>query len=191
MPARERLYALRLARLAVYLRRVVEDELGLVHGPAELADQREAPGVMAMLVPASVVELVAGAVLLGHVHRDVRRPHDRLHRRAVLREDGDSDRALALQGQAADHDRLLEHLQHAADDRDDGLPVRHVGQEDRELVAAQPGHGLGVAQHAVEPRADALEEMIVNVLAAATVPPSLVTRIIAETDAIWRGTGIS
>jgi hypothetical protein len=33
--------------------------------------------------------------------------------------------------------------------------------------------------------------MIVNVTAAATVPPSLVTRLIAETDVIWRGTGIS
>src|SRR5947207_2202818 len=38
---------------------------------------------------------------------------------------------------------------------------------------------------------DTVPPMIVNVLASATVPPSLVTRLIAETDAIWRGTGVS
>jgi hypothetical protein len=57
-------------------------------------------------------------------------------------------------------------------------------------IAAVPDSNPTLAGASVTASAK-LPPMIVNVIAAATVPPSLVTRLLEETDVIWRGTGIS
>jgi hypothetical protein len=110
VPARERLDALDLAARERDLRLVVEDQLGLVHRAAQLADQREAAGVVPVLVALLVVELVARALLLRHVHGDVGGAHHGVDGAAVLGEHRDADRGLDLEREAADDDRLLEHL---------------------------------------------------------------------------------
>ena len=169
VPAGERLHAQRVTRVQADLGLVVEDQLRLVHRAPQLADQRKAAGVVAVLVPARVVELVTGAVLLGHVHRHVGGTHHGLDGRAVVREERDADRALALQCQAADHHRLLEHLEHAADDRDHRLPIGDLGQQDRELVATEARDALRVAEDALQPRPDPLKQEVAVVVAERVV----------------------
>ena len=87
----------------------------------------------------------------------------------MLGEHRDADRGLDLEREAADDDGLLEHLQHAADDGIDRLAVGDVAQQDRELVAAEAGDRRGAAQHAVEPRADPLEQQVAVVVAERVV----------------------
>ena len=169
VPAGERLHAQRATRVQADLGLVVEDQLGLVHRAPQLADQRKAAGVVAVLVPARVVELVTRAVLLGHVHRHVGGPHHGLDGRAVVGEERDADRALALQCQAADHHRLLEHLEHAADDRDHRLPIGYLGQQDRELVATEARDALRVTEDALQPRPDPLKQEVAVVVAERVV----------------------
>ena len=88
----------------VDLRLVVQDELVVLDRAAQLAGEREAlHGVPVLL---GLVELGAGVVGLGDVHRDVGALQQRLAVLAVRREAGDADRGADLERQAVDLERL-------------------------------------------------------------------------------------
>jgi hypothetical protein len=81
------------------------------------------------------LEGVAAARRLGLVHRDVGALEQRLGVLAVLGEDGDADARADAHVDAVDREALLER---ARDPVPDGIGVGGVGEDDGELVAAQP-----------------------------------------------------
>ena len=87
----------------------------------------------------------------------------------MLGVDRDADRALALEREAADDDRLLERLEQPLGDERAGVAVAHLGDQDAELVAAEAGDHLAVAEHALEALGHALEKEVAVVVAERVV----------------------
>ena len=152
-PADQRFDAGDPARVQLDHRLVVQDELVVLERALQVGLQLQAPqrGVVHLgfedLVPAL-------ALLLRHVHRDVRVAHQRLG--GVLAAlsgalgDGDADARADEHFLAFQRERDLEHLHDPVGHVRRLDPFAAVLQEDRELVSAQASGGVGCAQHVLQ-----------------------------------------
>ena len=166
LPAHERLDAAHRAGPQLGLRLVVQDELAGLERGAELADEREP--LAAVVVAADHVDLVAGAHALGLVHRDVRalqQPHGVA---GVRGEQRDADAGVDVDADAADGEGMLER---GAQPQPGGARRRLVAglEDDRELVAAEPGERVVVAQELLQARADLAQHLVAGVVAERVV----------------------
>ena len=166
-PAHERLRADDPPRAQVGLRLVVHDELVAVRGLAQLARQLELGRIG--LVLAGDVHLVARPLGLGAVHRDVGALHELLEVGGVHRVERNPDRRLDVERQPLDRERLLERAVHRTGDLLGRAGARDVCEQDAELVATEAGDGVGLAQDAVQARADLAQEEIAGVVAERVV----------------------
>ena len=152
-PAHQRLEADGPARRELDLRLVVHPQLARCarrggQRAVQVAQQHQAGGRRVVLVGG--VHRDAGAVVLGRVHRDVRGAHQRRRRRRVVGQARDADRGVDVQRQLAEHERRDEQAAHASGEPFGVRDGAHVGQQDRELVAAQPRDDVVVAQRAAQ-----------------------------------------
>ena len=174
-PADQRFDARDLARIQLDHRLVVQDELVVLERALQVGLQLQAPqrGVVHLRLEDLVATL---ALLLRHVHRDVRVAHECLGRvlaalpGALGHGDADAradEHLLALQGE-----RDLEHLHDPIGDVRRLDPFAAVLQKDRELVPAQSRGGVGGAQHVLQAIADLEQEAV-----ARGVPQRVVDRL--------------
>ena len=117
-----------------------------------------------MPVHVVVVELIAATVLLRRVHGDIGPPEQRLGVVRLAREQRDADGARDVQRESLHADRDLELLQEPICDPHRDVLRRELGKHDAELVAAEPGHQVVVAEHAGQARTDLLQEQIAEVM---------------------------
>ena len=152
-------------------RLAVEDEAVLVERAADLVGPVEADlhagDVLAAVGGGDVVAVAAG--LLGRVHREVGGDHQVLDARLLVVEADDADRgrhrdALALERQAP----LADRLEHALGDALRGVAVG-VAQQDGELVAAEAGDHVGLADAVVQRAADGADDLVAGLVAAGVV----------------------
>ena len=144
LPAHERLDARELARAHVDLRLVVQQQLAVADRARKLGEQRQARGVV--MVELGRVDRVRRARVLGEVHRDVGALQQQVDVVSVSRIARDADARLDVQRQPVDEERLLERREDPLDHvLEDARRLADVRDEDAELVAAEPGHRVGLA----------------------------------------------
>ncbi len=141
-PARQGLDAEQRAAAQVDLRLELHRERLLLDRRAQVRQHREAGRVVAVVLGGVDRGRVAGA--LGDVHRDVGAAEQQAGVRAVLRVRGDADARAHLQALLLQHERLLEQPEAFPRQRLRGRQAR-AGQEQGELIAAEPGHRVGRA----------------------------------------------
>ena len=134
---------------------------------AQFRRDLHAGDVLAAVVGGDVVAVAAG--LLGGVHREVGADHQVLAARLLVAEADDADRgrhrdALALERQAA----LADRLEHALGDALRGVAVG-VAQQHGELVAAEAGHDVRLADAVVQRAADRADDLVAGLVAAGVV----------------------
>ncbi len=144
VPAHERLDPGDGAVLDGDLRLVVQGELALVDAAAQLARERQALGGVGVAL--AVVGRDARAAVLGLVHRHVGAAQERAEVVAVLAEIGDADAGAELDRHAAEVQRTGERRAQAVGQLDGGAAVPQVGDQHRELVAAQAREDVGRSQ---------------------------------------------
>ena len=166
LPPHERLDAEYFHRLQVDLRLVVHAQLVARDGVPEISHQREPFRTVA--VELLCIHDGAGAILLGHIHRDVRPLNQNFGFRAVLGKQRDADAAVHVQVQAFNAERLLHHGNQFARGE---LRARtaDIGQQHRELVAAKPRHGVGLAQARQQAPADLAQHGVAHQVAQRVV----------------------
>ena len=81
----------------------------------------------------------------------------------------DADGGVDVQRQLAEHERRDEQPAHASGQPFGVRDGAHVGQQDRELVAAQPRDDVVVPQRAAQPFGDLLEQLVAAVVAERVV----------------------
>jgi hypothetical protein len=143
LPAHQRLDAAHAATGQSDLRLEVQDQLTGVDRPAQLAEQAQPLG--AVVVERDVVEADAQTAVLGRVHRDVGVLQQRLDVVPVHAGQRDADAGVDIQRDAVHLDGRLHGAQRAVGQLPCGLLVVHGGQQDGELVAAEPGHSVAAA----------------------------------------------
>ena len=152
----------RVDRLVVQRELVAQDRMAQVVLDDLLHAQRVVHGALeeAEAVPALALGLVEGGVGEAHQH---------VVALAVLRRQRDPDRH-------ADRDLGARDVEGAADLVEDppgeGLGIRrgaHPGLDDRELVAAEAGEGVGAAQQVGEPLGDLLDQFVAGGMAVGVV----------------------
>ena len=104
-----------------------------------------------MAVQARLEHRVAAAALLGGVHRDVGALDQRLDVRAVRGVAGDADAGVDLEREALDRERLAQAGEQLARDDVGVAGAAQGGQQHAELVAAEAGDGVALAERALEP----------------------------------------
>ena len=166
-PSDQRFDAGDLAGREAGLGLVVQDELVLLDGAAQLARQGElAP---ARRVLPLRVHLDPGLQRLGQVHGRVGPLEQRVRVEGVLGEAGDADAGLHAEADRLEVERLAQRVEEARG----GVPGCHqadeIGKEDGELVAAQPAHGVDLPYVALEPDGDSLEEHVADLVAERVV----------------------
>ncbi len=146
-PAHERLQPGDLA-VETDLGLVVELHLAGVEGPAEVAEEAEPVGRVAVAL--GLVHLHAGAVPLRLVHGHVRAAQQSLGVQGVVGEDGEAGAGLQDEGEAVQVEGRAELRDQVAGDALGAGGGVGEGQEHGELVAAQAGRlgllGQGLAQ---------------------------------------------
>ena len=125
---------------------VVEDELALVERASQLADQLEAALVVAVVL--GPVVGMAGPGLFGLVESDIGVLEELVCAVGIGRVAGDADARLGAERKPFDQEGLLQELfdpfEGAGARSLDALPAGR--EEDPELVAAEPGERVGVAE---------------------------------------------
>ena len=162
LPAHERLDADHAAAAERDLGLEVQDELVVVEGVAQLAQELEPLGRVG--VARGRVGLDVRARALGLVHRHVGVAQERRDVLAVVGLQRDADRGAELDGDAADVEREGQGAVQARGHLADGAAVRHDGQ-DRELVAAEAGQDVVAAQQMAQARGDVDEQAIALLVA--------------------------
>ena len=89
--------------------------------------------------------------------------------RRVVGQARDADRRVDVQRQLAEHERRDEQPAHASGQPFGVRDGAHVGQQDRELVATQPGDDVVVPQRAAQPLRDLLQQLVAAVVAERVV----------------------
>lgn len=159
VPAQESLAARERARARVELGLVVERELAAL-------ERRPQVGLQALAL----------AVFFGHgrgeqtglpapqrlrpIERDVGVPQQVAGRAAVLGRQGDADAAAGTHRLLLDRERFRERTQEPPGEREGLLRLREVGNEDRELVAAQSREDVARAQLGAQPRRGDAQELV-------------------------------
>jgi len=149
LPAQQRLGADHAAAQHVDDRLVAEHELAALERLAQPLLAGDAPDVLGAAGGRPPAGDPVAPGLLGLVHRRVGALQELLGVAAVVREAGDPDagRDRLLRG-ALDRQRLAQQAEHLLGDAQRVLVVDQVGNEDRELVAAQTRAGVALAQAA-------------------------------------------
>ena len=157
LPAEERLDRGDAPRPQPNLRLVVEDELAALERPSELADHGEPAD--RVLVLGGVVDGVAPAGALGHVHRDVRALKQKVDRATVVGRERDPDAGIHLQGQLLEPEGFgedtLDPLHQLAD-----RGALQVGEDESELVAAKPRDRIAGAQAGAQTLAELAQQLV-------------------------------
>ena len=148
------------------LRLIVEDELLILDGLAQVADQTKA--CRSARVHRCVVERVPEACVLGHVHRRVSAPKKRFDVDTVAGRSGDADADSEVHGQSFKIDRLLDRRTNAANDLEN-LRATRLGHEHGELVAAEPGDRVVLAQSLSEAPSDLSQHLVAGRVAERVV----------------------
>ncbi len=122
------------------------------------------------LVHVAVEDLVAGLALgLGAVHRDVGVAQDLLGVGVAGRAVGDTDRGGHQDIVPVDREVHAQDFLDAVGHVDGAAGVVHPVDQDRELVAAQPRHGVAGAEKVLEPAGDAHQQLVADRVAEAVV----------------------
>ena len=166
LPAHERLHADHAARGQRDLGLVVQDELVLVEGPAQLGQQRQALGRVGVAL--EVVGLDPRAGLLGLVHGDVGAAQQRRDVVAVQGAQRDADARLEVDRDAAQLERPLQGAVQAGGHLGHDAAVGDVAQQHGELVAAQAGEQVAAADDRAQAARD-LDQQLVAVVVAERV----------------------
>ncbi len=150
------------------LRLQVHDEIAPLHRGAQLVDpaQPQGPGA----VPLGVVDRDPAAGRLGAVHGGVRLSQQVLGTATREHAGRDPHRRLHGQPSAVDVQRQGERLPQRRRDPRRGLGTR-AGQQDGELVAAEPRQQLRRPQHALQPGADFREHGVARLPTEGDVDP--------------------
>ena len=122
-----------------------------------------------MAVELGLEDRVAAAGLLGRVHRDVGALLERLVVLAVHRVQREADAGVDLQPHALEHERLAQVHEQVLGDAGRVRWAVDVREQDAELVAAEAGDRVGVAQRALQPARDLLEQQVAHVVAERVV----------------------
>ena len=150
-------------------RLVVQDELAVLDRPLEVGLQLES--LQRRLVHGRLEDLVpALAALLGHVHRDVGVAEQLFGIPGLsLLDHGDPEARPDEDLLPLQQERVLEHLHDPIGDvgRLDALAA--VLQQDRELVAAQAGRGVGGAKRGLQPLAHLGQQQVAGHVAQGVV----------------------
>ena len=167
-PANERLVADRLAGREVDDRLVVEPEVAGGDPGGEIGAELELR--VRGLVHGRLVDLHAAlAVTLGEVHRDVGVAHEFVSGLVVGRGHGHADAGVRDELVPRDVERFAERRQHALGDADRDERVRACRQGDDELVAAEAGRHVAVADRPPESLADRDQEAVAGLVAVGVV----------------------
>ncbi len=149
------------------LRLVVEFHFAGVEGPAEVAEEAQAVGGVA--VPLGLVHLHARTVALRLVHGHVRAPQQSLRVQRVVGEDGEAGAGLQDEREAVQVEGGAELRDQVAGDALGAGGGVGDGEQDGELVAAEPG-GLGVlGQGLAQPVGDLEEQPVARQVAQGVV----------------------
>ena len=167
LPAHQRLHPQDLAAVGVDLGLVVQDKLLLLDGPAQLAEQGQPTG--AVLVQRGVEQHEPGVGLFGRVHGDVGALQQLVGVGGVVGIQGHADAGFHVQAQPLECERLLEGGLQLVGDGHGTLAGGDLGQQHGELVAAEPGDGVDLAQRAAQPLADLNQELVAVVVAEGVV----------------------
>jgi hypothetical protein len=167
LPAHQRLRAAHPPAVEVDLGLVVQDELVAAEGPAQVAEQGQPAG--RVHVEPRLVGDDAVLADLRLVHRDVGRAQHAALVAAVLGGEGQPDAGLDAQGHALDDERLVQLDQAALGERVRAGGAVDVGEQHGELVAAEPGHGVGGSHDRLESRRDLAEHEVAVVVAEGVV----------------------
>ncbi len=103
------------------------------------------------------------------VHRDVRAAQELVARRPVLGRDCDPDAALHLERHAGDLAGKCDRAAEPLGNRKRGDLVGRALAQDAELVAAEPGDDLALADDVVEPGRDDRQQLVPPVVAERVV----------------------
>ena len=167
LPADQRLDRDHLAVGLADLRLVVQDQFVPLQGPAQLGDQGQLLGVVVVLL--GVVVADPGVRALGHLQGDVGVLQGQVGRLAVARHEDHAHARLDRDGQAGQVDLLLDRGLDPGQHRG-GLELgAHPLQDEAELVAAEPGHGVLVADGLHQPLGQAGEQGVAVVVAEGVV----------------------
>ncbi len=152
----------------------VEDGL-VVHGQLVMGERAaqavlERDPLQGLGVHDGVEELVVvAALLLGLVHGGIRALDERLGVDAVLGEDADSDRCGDVELAPFDMEGIADGFEDLLGDERGVLGMTELGQEQRELVAAEAGHRVAVAHARLNPRRHGLQKLVADVVAEGIV----------------------
>ena len=161
-PAAESLDREDVSGAGAHLRLEGEDELVVVDRAVQVTEQRQPlDGVAVDLGP---VGLDLAAVGLGPVERDVRALEQRLERVGVLRGDRDADAGLDTEPHAVDDHRLAQPDGEVGRHLACALPAVDVGEQDGELVAAEPGHRDVLARDVGQPLGHLADHHVTDVV---------------------------
>src|SRR5439155_2146006 len=163
VPAEQRLDPDDVAVLEVDLGLVMQRELiALETEPKLVLEAQQLPELAGHVVAEELVP--AAARLLRRVHRDVRVANQLFALAGTARVEGDADARADHELAPGDPDRLLEREKQPLRDADGMGLVRSVEQE-RELVAAEPGERVARAARLREALGNRLEQLVARVVA--------------------------
>ena len=152
VPAHQRFDADDAAGGEADLRLVMQHELPLGDGAAQARLERQPlHGAALHVVRAELVRVAAR--FLGAVHRAVGVAQQRLRVGAVVGIERDADAGGDFDRRPGDRQRLLDRAAHFLGDVDRVLGLAQLGEDDRELVAAEARHGVVLADVGAEARA--------------------------------------
>ena len=146
---------------------VVQQQLALLQGAAQLAEQGQP--FRAVLVLFGIEEDESGVGLLGGVHGDVGPLQQLLGVVAVFGVQRHPDAGLDVHGQPVEWERLLEGVLELPGHRNRALGRGDAGQQHCELVAAEPSDGVDLPQRGLEPLPDLEQELVAVVVAEGVV----------------------
>ena len=146
----------------VDLRLVVKHQLVRIDRMTQLAHEGKAPG--AVLVQLGIVGHAPALLLLGDVHGHVGPLQKGVGIRSVIGENGNADARLNIQLEPFEPERRLQRLADLAAQIGGIIRRRDPVQKHRELVTAEPGHGVRLFHGALETKSDLLEQAIAVVV---------------------------
>jgi hypothetical protein len=158
VPAQQRLDPDHPSARQLDLGLVVHGQLAVLDGGPEGSDQGQASG--AVLVALGGVHLDPGVSRLGLVHGHVGALQQRVGIDAMVGTEGDPDTARHRQFELLDGQRPGQGGPDQPADLHGGLPVGQGRCEHSELIAAEPGDGMGVGQPGPEPDGDLAEHQV-------------------------------
>ena len=167
MPAHQGLHGVQAPAAQIEYGLVFQAQLVLFQGLSQVPHEGQAAD--AVLVLFGVVDDVVQVVLLGHVHGCVRVAHEQDVVAAVFRIEGDADAHAHLVGLFLEEEGLFHGRHDLAGEVHGVAAIGDAGQQDAELVAAEAGQGVGLAQDALDAGGDLLQQEIAVVVAQGVV----------------------